>query len=178
MRTKVNSMDARRTISRPPFGEGEPSVRHKDKITYILGAGFAHPTGMPVLNRFIPESFQLLKEDPHRTYDELLVRVASIIRHYQNVAAAVGIDLCNLEDLFCLAELGVPDQGESNDQDTLKEFIVRSVDAAWKRHEEAHKDTGRRSRFCLPKDSAVTGAPVSLKVRSFSSAMSARQKAV
>jgi len=136
-------------------------LRHPDKVTYILGAGFSRPAGFPLLRDFLQQSLRILKEQPgakDKGWGELDREAAEgflgLMDKYAPIAARVGIDLNNLEDLFCLVDL--PDEeprdpgGLSRDgeRSILNNMIVRTLARAQRKHDSSPHE-GSEKHPCL-----------------------------
>jgi hypothetical protein len=109
---------------------GPLSIRRAGKTVYILGAGFSQPAGIPVLSRFIPKAFEILKRPK---YVDLLKRFAELVGAYRGAANRMRLDADNLEILFCLSDLS--ERGRRDrDRSDLISVIARTVFESCKCH--------------------------------------------
>ena len=75
-----------------------------ETITYILGAGFSAPIGLPVTNNFLIKSKDLYFTD-HNKYDYFksvfnTIEELSVCKNYFNA------DLFNIEEILSILEMG------------------------------------------------------------------------
>jgi hypothetical protein len=120
---------------------GSTTCRKRDKTVYILGAGFSRPAGIPVLGRFIPKAFEILKESEDST---LLERFTELVRTYQAAAGQMRLDADNLETLFCLSDLS---EQRRRDRSDLVRVIARTVFKSCNCH---NCDKAHREECCVP----------------------------
>lgn len=120
---------------------GSTTCRKRYKTVYVLGAGFSQATGIPVLSRFIPQCFTVLKK-PRNSI--LQTRFTELVDTYRAAASRMGLDPDNLETLFCLSELS---EQRHRDRSDLIRVIASTIFDSCKCHDCGAKD---RRDCCVP----------------------------
>jgi hypothetical protein len=73
------------------------------KHVFILGAGFSHSAGAPLMSEFLERAENLFRrDDGHGTYDRLFTVLSAL----QSVHSKSDLDLYNLESVFGVFEMG------------------------------------------------------------------------
>ena len=75
-----------------------------EKVVYLLGAGFSHPLGLPIMSDFIGKANNLLQDDPeHYGYFSSILK--SIQQHLACITMFYQSDLGNIEEVFSILEM-------------------------------------------------------------------------
>lgn len=96
-----------------------------DKVTYIVGAGFSAPIGLPVMSNFLFKSRDIYFADKERykyfsdVFDS--IRKLSVIKNYYQA------DLFNIEEILSITEMVSFLDGEKL-KDDLKKYIIDVID--------------------------------------------------
>lgn len=93
----------------------------KDKVVYLLGAGFSAPLGLPVMSNFRMKSEDMFAADP-RAYPHFenvfkTIKELSIIKNYYEA------NLFNIEEILSILEMGEHLEGKRLSKDFIK-YIV------------------------------------------------------
>ena len=76
-----------------------------EKVTYILGAGFSAPLGLPVMQDFLAKSKDLYFSDPRRYRH--FQRVFELVRNLSITKNYFDADLFNIEEILSILEMQV-----------------------------------------------------------------------
>jgi hypothetical protein len=79
-----------------------------DRNVYLLGAGFSHPAGAPLIYDFLERSRQYMNNRPAELDDFGMEHFHRVFAFKQEMAKArekISVDLDNIEDLFGLVEM-------------------------------------------------------------------------
>lgn len=95
-----------------------------DKVTYILGAGFSAPLGLPVMSNFLIKSKDLYFQDPEKykhfktVFDT--IRELSISKNYYDT------NLFNIEEILSILEMGSFLEGKKLKKDFIN-YILDTI---------------------------------------------------
>ena len=92
-----------------------------NKVTYVLGAGFSQPLGLPVMSNFLIKSKDLYFSDPKRYshFEEVFdaIEKLSVSKNYYDT------DLFNIEEILSILEMGTFLQGKKIKKSFIKYII-------------------------------------------------------
>lgn len=97
-----------------------------DRITYIIGAGFSAPAGLPVMSNFLAKSKDLYYSDIDLYRD--FGRVFEQIRSLSYAKNYYSTDLMNIEEILSIQEMSEFLDGRKLSSD-FSDFIIKTIEA-------------------------------------------------
>lgn len=97
-----------------------------DRITYVIGAGFSAPAGLPVMSNFLAKSKDLYYSDPDRFRD--FGKVFEQIRNLSYAKNYYNTDLMNIEEILSIQEMSDFLDGRRLSS-SFSDFIVETIEA-------------------------------------------------
>lgn len=97
-----------------------------DRITYIIGAGFSAPLGLPVMSNFLAKSKDLFYSDTERY--ARFSKVFSEIRNLSYAKNYYNTDLMNIEEILSIQEMAEFLEGQKLSVD-FSDYIIDTINA-------------------------------------------------
>lgn len=97
-----------------------------DRVTYVIGAGFSAPLGLPVMSNFLAKSKDLFYSDPGRFPD--FEKVFEEIKRLSYAKNFYSTDLLNIEEILSIQEMNEFLEGRRLSADFSK-YIIDTIDA-------------------------------------------------
>lgn len=93
-------------------------------ITYILGAGFSSPLGLPIMSNF----FDMAKEIYKETTDNSFKSIFNIIKELHAIKSFMNFDLFNIEEVLSLLEMGILTSENRKNRALYIKFIKKVIE--------------------------------------------------